>query len=185
MFQRMIRRLRQQLMVESRRCTATWTPCPATFRSIPKRDRPVEKSYTEMIEVPQSPATVFARLREVSKWWGGPDLAGGTAETGDEFTVIHGDAHYSRQEVTEVVAGRRIVWRVTESRLNWLHGNKSEWTGTRMIFDITAGNESTRLRFTHEGLTPGKECYTRCAEGWSLVITQWLFDFITRNEAHF
>lgn len=145
----------------------------------------MEDSFTETIEVPQSPPVVFARLKDVSRWWGGPDLAGRTAEAGDEFTVIHGDAHYSKQKVIEVVPDRRIVWLVTESRLNWLQKDKSEWTGTKMIFELTAENDSTRLRFTHEGLTPGKESYARCAEGWVMVITDWLFDFITEHKSHF
>lgn len=145
----------------------------------------MEDSFTETIKIPQAPPFVFARLKEVSQWWGGPDLAGRTAEAGDQFTVIHGEAHYSKQQVLEVVPNRRIVWLVTESRLNWLQKDKSEWTGTRMIFELTAENDSTRLRFTHEGLTPSKESYNRCAEGWAMVITEWLFDFITKNESHF
>jgi hypothetical protein len=145
----------------------------------------MEDSFTETIEVPQPPSLVFARLKDVSRWWGGPDLAGRTAEAGDEFTVIHGDAHYSKQKLIEVVPDRRIVWLVTESRLNWLRKDKSEWTGTKMILELTAERDSTPLRFTHEGLTPSKESYARCAEGWTMVITDWLFDFITKGKAHF
>jgi hypothetical protein len=145
----------------------------------------MEDSFTVAIDVPQSPPSVFARLKDVSKWWGGPDLSGRTAEAGDEFTVIHGDAHNSKQRLTEVVPNKRIVWLVTESRLNWLQKDKFEWTGTKMIFEIGAENDSTKLRFTHEGLTPSKESYTRCAEGWTMVITEWLFDFITKNKGHF
>jgi uncharacterized protein YndB with AHSA1/START domain len=127
----------------------------------------MEDSSTETIEVSQPPPSVFSRLKDLSRWWGGPDLATGAAEAGDEFTIIHGDAHYSRQRVTEVVPDTRIVWLVTESRLNWLQNDKSEWTVTKMIFEITAENDSTRLRFTHEGLPPSKESYARCAEGLS------------------
>jgi uncharacterized protein YndB with AHSA1/START domain len=145
----------------------------------------MEGSLTQTFEVSQSPQFVMTRLKDVSKWWGGPDLAGRTVEVGDEFTVTHRDAHYSKQKVIEVVPDRRIVWLVTESRLNWLQKDKSEWTGTRMIFEITAENDSTTLRFTHEGLTPSKESYAKCAEGWSMVIMEWLFDFITKNKAHF
>lgn len=112
-------------------------------------------------------------------------MAGKTARVGDEFTVIHAAAHASRQEVIEVVPDTRIVWLVVESRLSWLQGNKSEWTGTKMIFELMAENAATRLRFTHEGLTPDKECYSRCAEGWTTVITQWLFDYVTKDKAHF
>jgi hypothetical protein len=145
----------------------------------------MEDSSTETIEVSQPPPSVFSRLKDLSRWWGGPDLATGAAEAGDEFTIIHGDTHYSRQRVTQVVPDTRIVWLDTESRLNWLQNDKSEWTVTKMIFEITAENDSTRLRFTHEGLPPGKESYARCAEGWAMVITEWLFDFITKETAHF
>jgi Activator of Hsp90 ATPase homolog 1-like protein len=144
----------------------------------------MENSFSKTIEVPQSSAVVFARIKDVSKWWGGPDLAGRVAEVGDEFTVIHGDAHYSKQKVTEVVPNRRIVWLVTESRLNWLQKDKSEWTGTKMIFELSAGKDSTKLIFTHEGLTPSKESYTRCAEGWAMVITEWLFDTEHGQRSH-
>lgn len=145
----------------------------------------MKDSFAVSIVVPQTPASVFARLKDVSKWWGGADLAGRTAEPGDEFTVTHADAHYSRQKLIEVVPDKRIVWQVTESRLNWLLTDQSEWTGTKMIFELAVEDDSTRLGFRHEGLTPGKESYARCAEGWTMVITQWLFDFITRDKAHF
>jgi len=145
----------------------------------------MDESFSAMIEVSQTPAIIFARLKDVSKWWGGPDLAGRTATVGDEFTVIHGDAHYSRQRVTEVVPDSRIVWLVTESKLNWLQRDKGEWTGTRMIFSVSAAGDLTQLRFTHEGLTRDKESYARCAEGWSMVIKSWLSDFITLNKPHF
>ena len=145
----------------------------------------MNNSFTTSIEVPQPPAAVFERLKEVSKWWGGDDLEGSTANAGDEFTITHGDAHYSKQRVVEAVPNERVVWLVTESTLNWLQADKSEWTGTKMIFEITPNNGSTRLQFTHEGLTPGKESYTRCAQGWTMVVTEWLFDFITRNKPHF
>ena len=87
--------------------------------------------------------------------------------------------------MAQVVPDSRIVWLVVESRLNWLQKDKSEWTGTRMIFEIVAEGQGSRLRFAHEGLTGSKESYARCAEGWSVVIREWLADFITLNKPHF
>ena len=142
-------------------------------------------SFTTTIVVPQAPEVVFDRLKDVPRWWGGQDLKGHTARVGDEFTVTHGDAHYSKQRVSEVAANERVVWLVTDSKLNWLQKRKDEWTGTRMIFKITASGGVSRLEFTHEGLTPDKESYDRCAEGWTLVITQWLKDFIVKGTPHF
>ena len=38
---------------------------------------------------------------------------------------------------------------------------------------------NTVLQFTHEGLIPTKQCYERVALGWSTVITQGLYNYIT------
>ena len=89
--------------------------------------------------------------------------------------------HYSKQLVVELVPDTRMVWLVTESRMSWLN-DEAEWTGTKMVFEL-AGN--TILYFMHEGLTPEKECYTRCSEGWSMVIKDWLYNFITYDRPHF
>ncbi len=45
--------------------------------------------------------------------------------------------------------------------------DRDEWTGTRVIFDITADGDATTLHFTHEGLLPAVECYDACSDGWS------------------
>jgi hypothetical protein len=71
---------------------------------------------------------------------------------------------------------------VTESKLNWLEKDKNEWTNTRMIFEITTKGDKTVLHFTHEGLVPEKECYTKCEQGWNMVIRDWLFNFITAGK---
>jgi hypothetical protein len=78
----------------------------------------------------------------------------------------------------EVIPDKKIVWLVTDSKLNWLEKNKGEWTNTKMIFEITPMGNKTLLRFTHEGLVPAQECYSRCEQGWNMVIKDWLFNFI-------
>lgn len=139
-----------------------------------------DQGFTTSITVGRSPEFVFSRLTDVSKWWGGPDLEGSSSKLNDEFTIIHGDAHYSKQQVVEFNPGGRLVWLVAESRLNWLK-NMYEWTNTRMIFEIAASGHQTVINFTHEGLVPEKECYARCAEGWQTVITERLHNFIIHD----
>jgi hypothetical protein len=136
-----------------------------------------DQSYTATIMVANSPADVFEHLTAVSKWWGGADLSGSSARLNDEFTIKHEDAHFSRQKVTEFIPGKRLVWLVAESKLNWLKDD-DEWTNTRMIFDIGRNGEMTTLKFTHEGLVPTKECYSRCTAGWDMVICRQLRDFL-------
>jgi hypothetical protein len=48
-----------------------------------------------------------------------------------------------------------------------------------MIFEINSQENKTVLYFTHEGLSPEKECYAMCEKGWDIVIKDWLFHFIS------
>lgn len=89
--------------------------------------------------------------------------------------------HYSKQKLIEVIPGKKLVWLVTDSRLNWIEKDKTEWTNTKMIFELAGDGDITTLKFTHEGLVPEKECYARVAESWELVIKQNLYNFMTKE----
>lgn len=78
--------------------------------------------------------------------------------------------HFSKQAVVESIPGKRVVWRVLDSPLEFIQ-NKSEWNGTEMAFDIAKQGDKTELRFTHVGLVPGHECYAKCSGGWGSLIT--------------
>lgn len=144
------------------------------------------KSFTVTIEVAKSPQYVFKSItNDVAKWWGGKDLQGSSKKLNDEFIIHHPGAHYSKQKLVEVIPGKKIVWLVTESTLDWLQKDKREWTNTKMIFEIVPKGDNTVLHFTHEGLVPTKECYPLCHEGWNIVIRDYLYYLITEGKAHF
>lgn len=144
------------------------------------------KSFTATIEVAKSPQEVFNLItNDVAKWWGGKDLQGNSIKLGDEFIIHHLGAHYSKQKLVEVIPNKKIVWLVTESKLDWLKKDQHEWTNTKMIFEITTKGDKTVLHFTHEGLVPEKECYAMCERGWTMVIKDYLFNFITNDKPHF
>jgi len=143
-----------------------------------------DQSFTTTIAAGKSPQEVFGCITDVAKWWGGKDFKGNSTALHDEFIILHEGAHYSKQKLVEVIPGKRIVWLVTESKLYWIQ-DMNEWTNTKMIFDITTGEGQTTIQFTHEGLVPGKKCYAMCAQGWGMVIKEWLFQFITEGKAHF
>ena len=139
-------------------------------------------SYTTMIEVATSPQDVFDDISQVSKWWS-KDFEGNSAKLNDEFVVCHPGRHYSKQKLVELIPVKKVVWLVTESKLDWLERDKHEWTNTKMVFEITTKGDQTLLQFTHEGLVPEKECYARCEQGWDMVIRERLFNFITSGKA--
>ena len=145
------------------------------------------KDFTITVAFEKSPKDIFKAITEdVAKWWGGKDLVGDSTKLNDEFVIHHKGAHYSKQKVVEMTPDKKIVWLVTESELSWLKKDRHEWTSTKMIFELTDKGDKTLLRFTHEGLVPGIECYDTCTRtGWNIVIKDYLFNFIANGKAHF
>jgi hypothetical protein len=139
------------------------------------------KNYMATIEVASSPQDVFNHINDVTKWWS-KDFEGSSTKLNDEFVICHPDRHYSKQKLIEVIPDKKVVWLVTESKLNWLEKNKYEWTNTKMIFEITTKGDKTLLHFTHEGLVPEKECYAMCEQGWNMVIKERLYNFMTNTK---
>ena len=138
------------------------------------------KDFTATITVDGTPHDLFKHITDnVAKWWGGKDLSGRTTQLNDEFIVRHANTHYSKQKLIEVIPDRKVVWLVTESKLNWIEKDKNEWTNTRMIFELTPVDGGTVLHFTHEGLVPEKECFSKCSQGWSTIIRDYLFHYCT------
>lgn len=140
------------------------------------------KDFTITLMVDQSPEEVFNAVNNVRQWWCGfysEEIRGNTEKLNDEFTFCAGSGgHHSKQKLVEVIPGKKVVWLVTESELRFLK-NKSEWTGTKIIFDITKQNSKTQLRFIHEGLTPEIECYDSCSPAWTKYVHEKLMPLIT------
>ncbi len=136
------------------------------------------KSYTATIEVAQSAKEVFNAISDVTSWWS-KDFEGKSKKLNDEFIINHPNQHYSKQKMVEVVPDKKVVWLITESKLDWIKNNKQEWTNTKLIFEIIAKGNKTVLHFTHEGLVPEKECYSMVTKGWDIIIKDWLFHYIT------
>jgi hypothetical protein len=145
-----------------------------------------KENFTTTIEISGSSQEVFNSItKDVAKWWGGKDLEGSSTRLNDEFIIHHPGAHFSKQKVIEIIPDKKIVWLVTESKLSWLKNNQKEWTNTGMIFEINVVNDKTILCFTHKGLNPGLECYTLCKQGWTMVIEDYLFNYIVNGKAYF
>ena len=126
------------------------------------------KNYTTSFAVDQSPEAVFDAVNNVRAWWSG-EFEGTTSKLGDVFIYCYKDIHYSKQEVIELVPGRRIAWRVLEGTLNFVE-DKTEWTGTTITFDIARRGAKTEVVFTHLGLEPAVECYDTCSDAWTSLI---------------
>lgn len=135
--------------------------------------------FTAKFTVNCHPSEVFRAVNNVTGWWT-ENLEGKSQKLNDEFTVRFGDVHYSKQKLIEVVEDKKVVWLVTESELTFVK-NRSEWTGTKIVFEIFPEKNGAGLRFTHEGLVPGIECYGACSGVWSEYLES-LQDLITKGK---
>jgi hypothetical protein len=124
--------------------------------------------YTIAFTVDQSPDAVFEAINHVRGWWSG-DVVGEPSDLGAEFTYNVEGVHFTRQKVTEFVAGKKAVWHVAEANISFAHDPR-EWAGTDIVFEIARRGEQTELRFTHRGLIASLECYDNCSNAWSALV---------------
>lgn len=136
--------------------------------------------FTTTILVDQSPQQVFNAITNVREWWS-ENIEGSTSRLNDEFSYHYKDIHKCRIKLTEVIPDKKVVWLVLENYFDFTK-DKSEWTGTKIIFEISRQGNKTQLRFTHEGLVPEYECYDVCSSAWSSYINGSLLSLITTGK---
>jgi Activator of Hsp90 ATPase homolog 1-like protein len=138
------------------------------------------QNYTTSFTVDQTPAEAFAAINNVRGWWSG-EIEGSTNKLGDEWTYRYKDIHYSKQKITELIPGKKIVWLVLDSSLNFVE-DKKEWNGTRITFEIAKNGGKTQVTFSHVGLVPEVECYDACSNAWGGYINSSLRNLITKGK---
>src|SRR6266566_4249287 len=120
------------------------------------------KNYTTSFTVDQSPEEVFDAINNVRGWWS-EEIDGSTDKLCAEFKFHHKDIHRSTQKITELVPGKKVVWHVSDSQINFV-------------------KDKTELRFTHVGLVPAIECYGDCSGAWGFLINESLRSLITAGK---
>ncbi len=138
------------------------------------------KNFTTTILVDQTPQEAFDAINDVRGWWSG-EIDGRTDALGAEWTYSYKKVHRTTQKITELVPGKKIVWHVTDSQINFVR-DKSEWDGTEIVFEIAKKGEKTEVRFTHVGLVPTIECYDGCSGAWGFYVNESLRDLIAKGK---
>ena len=136
--------------------------------------------FSTMFSVAQTPDEVFNAITNVRGWWS-ENIEGGTARLNDVFTYRYSDVHKCSMKLIEVVPGKKVVWLVLDNYFDFTE-DKTEWTGTKIEFEITEKDNKTQLRFTHRGLVPEYECYDICFNAWTGYIQDSLFNLITTGK---
>ncbi|HLK41011.1 MAG TPA: SRPBCC domain-containing protein [Polyangiaceae bacterium] len=138
------------------------------------------QNFTTTILVDRTPQETFDAINDVRGWWSG-EIEGRTDALGAEFTYSYKTVHRTTQKITELVPGKKVVWHVTASQINFVR-DKSEWDGTDIVFEIAKKGDRTEVRFTHVGLVPSIECYDGCSGAWGFYINESLREFITKGK---
>jgi len=139
-----------------------------------------EQGYHTSIIVDATAHDAFNYINSVTKWWT-ENMEGSSQKLNDEFTVQFGDVHYSKQKLVEVVPDKKVVWLVTDSKLNFLK-DKQEWTNTKISFELSRLDNGTQIHFTHIGLVPEIECFDACSNAWSQYIQGSLLKLINTGK---
>jgi uncharacterized protein YndB with AHSA1/START domain len=134
------------------------------------------RDFTTTVLVDQTPRAVFNAVTNVRAWWS-EGVVGGTERLDDEFVFEVAGVHRSTQRLVEVVPDRKVVWLVTDSNMSFVQ-DKDEWTGTKVVFEISREGDQTRLTFTHQGLVPEVECYGACSPAWTQYVQHSLLSLI-------
>ena len=147
-----------------------------------KKETMNDQNFTITFTVDQTPEQAFVAINNVRGWWSGsPGIEGSTDKLGDEFTYRYEPYHYSKQKVTELIPGKKVVWRVLDSNLSFIK-DKTEWKGTEITFEISKKGNKTEIRFTHVGLVPEIECFNACSDAWGSYIKGSLRNLITTGK---
>jgi hypothetical protein len=136
--------------------------------------------FTTTLQVDQSPKEAFDAIKNMRGWWSA-GIEGDTDRLNDEFVYHYKDIHYCKMKLIELVTDQKVVWLVLDNYFKFTE-DKSEWKGTKLVFDILKKDNQTEIRFTHEGLVPQYECYQICREAWTNYICNSLHDLITTGK---
>ena len=136
--------------------------------------------FTTTLLVDHSSNEVFSAINNVRGWWS-EEIEGSTDKLNDEFTYHFKDVHSAKMKIIEFIPDKKVVWQVMDNYFNFTK-DKSEWKGTKIIFEIYREENKTRLRFTHQGLVPSYECFDVCKDAWTDYLQNSLRNLIVKGK---
>ncbi len=138
-----------------------------------------KEDYHNSITVSVPVKTAFEKITLVSEWWT-KSFEGSSENPGDTFSVRFGKTFVDFKTI-EVIPRKKIIWQVTDCNLDWIE-DKTEWKGTKLIWEISEEKGKTAINMTHEGLVPEAECYNDCRKGWNFYVEKSLYKLLTEDK---
>lgn len=141
-----------------------------------------ETDFSTAFLTSKTPDEVYRAINNVRGWWS-EEINGLTDQLDEIFQYHYEDVHICKIKVTSLIPGKMVEWLVMENYFKFTH-DKSEWMGTRIVFEITEEHDQTKLKFTHKGLVPEYECFEICKGAWTNYIQHSLHALIDTGEGH-
>ncbi len=139
----------------------------------------INQDYKKTFTIDVNSKKAFENIVNVGAWWTN-SFKGSAMNIGDEFEVNFG-ATWVKFKVVESIPYKKLTWLVTSCNLDWIK-NKTEWDGTKIVWNISEDNNKTKVEMTHAGLIPGIECYNDCRKGWDFYVEKSLYKLLTENK---
>ena len=136
--------------------------------------------FTIAIVVNETPSVAFNAINNVKGWWS-EEIEGSTDKLNDIFNYHYEDVHRCKMEIIELVPNKKVVWLVLENYFKFTK-EENEWTGNRIIFEITEQDGKTKIQMTQVGLVPEYECFDICKGAWTTYIHNSLRSLITTGK---
>ena len=138
------------------------------------------QDFTTSVLVDKSPREAFNAINNVRGWWS-EEIKGDSSKLNDEFSYNYEDLHRCKMKLIEVIPDKKVVWLVLDNYFQFTK-DKSEWKGTKIIFDIAEKNGKTEIRVTHQGLVPEYECFEICSNAWTHYVQQSLGSLVNKGK---
>lgn len=116
---------------------------------------------------------VFQAITErqgLDAWWG-PAL-NGEPQVGYvvEFAHLGAESPPLKMRIMDLVSDERLLWRCISDFID-PDNPASEWLGTRILFELAAGDGVTVLQLQHTGWPEGARWYGFCNYQWGVALT--------------
>lgn len=139
-------------------------------------------NFTATISVDQNKTIAFNAIMNFRAWWS-EEIEGDTDKLNGVFLYHYKDIHICKIKLTEKIEDVKLVYEVIDNDFNFIK-DKTEWVGSKLIFELSSEANKTIVKFTHEGLVPQMECYNVCNEAWTGYITKSLYKLITTGKGN-
>jgi hypothetical protein len=134
------------------------------------------KDFTTAILVNQTPEEAYKAINNVRGWWS-EEIEGATNKLNAEFNYHYEDVHRCKMNIIEMIPNQKVIWLVKENYFKFTE-DTTEWTGTKIIFEISAIDGKTQVRMIHQGLNDEYECFNICRDSWTNYIQNSLRSLI-------